>query len=239
MDQSDCTVVSDRKDALSIARQILQEDRRITEIFIREHPGWQESLIPMRTPDAPPIIAAMEEAGELAGVGPMAAIAGVFADHMVTEMQRQGHAEIAVVENGGEIAIQSAEDIIIALYVLTTALKAKIGFRYHGGDPMLGLGTSSGQFGHAMSLGEGDAVTVFADSAGLADAAATQVCNAVVGDDYEQAILRGLEVVDTIPGVHGAFIARGGFVGQKGKLPELVRIHDGEQVILAEKFKPV
>ena len=114
-----------------------------------------------------------------------------------------------------------------------------MGFKFPANSPELGIATSSGQFGHAFSLGEGDVVTIFGTSAGLADAAATRICNEVVGDDFEKAILNALEVIDDLEGIHGAFIARGDFIGKKGEIPPLIRISDDEseeQNIFEKKF---
>jgi len=52
----------------------------------------------------------------------------------------------------------------------------------------LGIATSSGTSGHALSFGIAGAVTVVADNAGLADAAATAICNTVKGETCEEAI---------------------------------------------------
>jgi hypothetical protein len=236
-EESDCTIVSEKKEAIQVARGQLVADRQILKRFVHENPNWLKSLVPIHTKDPPQVVKLMEDAAEKAQVGPMAAVAGVLADRMQNEMFHQTNVKTAVVENGGEIAINSVSDIIIGLYVLTTALKANIGFRFKGGDPPLGIGTSSGQFGHALSFGEADAVTIFADTAGLGDAAATRICNSVKGKDHEKAVQSSLEIIDDIDGVSGAFIVRGKYVGQKGKIPELIRIQDGEAAILSEKFK--
>lgn len=235
--ESDCTVVSEKKEAIQVARRQLLADRIILQKFVKAHPDWLKALNPVLSKDPPLIVKRMEEAAEKAQVGPMAAIAGALADRMQEEMIQQVQVKTAVVENGGEIAVNSTTDIIIGLYVLTTALKANLGFRFKGENPPLGIGTSSGQFGHAISFGEADAVTIFAADAALGDAAATRVCNSVTGPDHEKAVQASLEIIDEIEGVSGAFIVRGKFVGQKGKIPELVRIEDGESAILSEKFK--
>jgi len=52
------------------------------------------------------------------------------------------------------------------------------------------LATSSATVSHAVSFGEGDAVVVYAESAALADAAATRICNAVKGEG-EAAVQKG------------------------------------------------
>ena len=58
-------------------------------------------------------------------------------------------------------------------------------------------------------MGEADTATIFAPNAALADAAATRVCNEVKGNDFEAAILHGLEVCDQLEGITGGFITRG------------------------------
>jgi hypothetical protein len=237
--ESDCTVVTNYQQAIKIAKNQLIEDRIILEQFIAVHPEWEASFKPIRTKDAPPIIEAMEIPTEIAGVGPMAAVAGALADRMQEAMLKNRKVSIAVIEDGGEIAINSSEDILIALYVLSTALKAQLGFKFSGGDSPIGISTSSAQFSHSISLGEADTVTIFADNTAMADAAATAVCNEVKGPDYEASILKGLEICDQIEGINGAFITRDKFVGKKGKIPELVYIKDGEDYILQEKFQPV
>ncbi len=65
----------------------------------------------------------MEIPTEICGVGPMAAVAGALADRMQEAMLKQRKVTIAVVEDGGEIAVKSSDDILIALYSLSTALK--------------------------------------------------------------------------------------------------------------------
>ena len=52
------------------------------------------------------------------------------------------------------------------------------------------MATSSATVSHAVSFGEGDAVVVYAESAALADAAATRICNAVKGEG-EAAVQKG------------------------------------------------
>lgn len=237
VEESDCTVVTNYEPAIKKAMTQLVQDRAILKFFVKNNPVWQNSFVPMHTKDPAPIIELMEESAEICDVGPMAAVAGALADRMQMVMLENKHVQVAVVEDGGEIAINSAEDIVIALYVLSNSLKAKLGFKFAGGSTAVGLGTSSGQFGHSISLGEADTATIFAKNAALADAAATKICNAVKGEDHEKSILKGLDLADKIDGLYGVFITRGKFIGKKGKIPDLVTIQDGEQFILHEKFK--
>ena len=62
---------------------------------------------------------------------------------MQEAMLKQRKVTIAVVEDGGEIAVKFSDDILIALYSLSTALKTQLGFKYNGDSETLGISTSS------------------------------------------------------------------------------------------------
>lgn len=234
--ESDVTVISESELFIKIAKETLLRERLIIEETIRKYPEFQKSFDPYFTKDPPEVIKRMEDAAEICDVGPMAAVAGVLAD-LMSENMKKNAAKIAVVENGGEIMVNSLEDINIALYSMTTALKAQIGFVFKGEDEKIGIGTSSGTFGHGISLGKADTVTVFAIDAGIGDAAATRVANEVNGEDIEKSIGKALEVADSLEYVTGTFITRGNLVGKSGNIPELVSIQgDYEKQIKASKL---
>ncbi|MCP4764501.1 MAG: UPF0280 family protein [archaeon] len=224
--ESDVTIISEKNEYIEAAISVLNEERLIIESTIKKYPKFKTSFIPYSIPNPPDIIERMQLAAEICDVGPMASIAGALADKMSDSIKKKG-AKIAVIENGGEIIIDSVEDIHIALYSMTTALKAKMGFIFKGGNKPIGVGTSSGTFGHAFSFGDADTVTVFGDNAAIGDAAATRVANAVKGEDIENSIGKGLEVADSLEKISGTFITRGKLVGKSGSIPELIAIEDG------------
>jgi ApbE superfamily uncharacterized protein (UPF0280 family) len=163
----------------------------------------------------------MVEASEKAGVGPMAAVAGVIADLAVETLIKQG-AKIGVVEDGGETSAISSLPIDIGLLAGNSLLSKKIGFRLETFP--IGVATSSGKYSHAFNFGQAEAVTIFAENAGLADAAATAVCNIVKGEDQCAAIKRGLQKAMAIKGVRGAFIIYKDNTGRAGLIPKLINI---------------
>jgi len=222
--ESDCTVISDIEEGISLAKKKLKDDLEFLHSFVEENSDWKESYIPIISGNQHPIILAMENSGKICDVGPMAAVAGVLADRMQEVISTQTKANVAVVENGGEIIISSKEDILIHLMVKSTDLQGKLGFMFKGGSQPLGVATSSGQFGHADSLGEADTVTVFAETAGIADAAATRICNSVKGENYQESINNGIEEAKKIKAIKGLLIVRKNLIGRYGNLPELVRI---------------
>lgn len=111
-------------------------------------------------------------------VTPMAAVAGAVADEILGEIVVIDPEAQAIVNNGGDIAINlpdggSARALIVSpggtdLGTVTIRQKDGIG----------GLATS-GRGGRSFSFGIADAVTVLARSAAQADVAATLIANAV------------------------------------------------------------
>lgn len=147
------TMISDSDRAIEAAKQAIQEHRRQLEEFIRETPLFLYSLEPVHLSEGPIVAKKMAEASEKAGVGPMAAVAGVLADLAVEAMIATG-AKVAVVENGGEASAVSDMPIDIALSVGSNVLSERLGFRLEHFP--IGVATSSGKFSHALSLGEAD-----------------------------------------------------------------------------------
>jgi ApbE superfamily uncharacterized protein (UPF0280 family) len=78
-----------------------------------------------------------------------------------------------------------------------------------------------------LSFGDAEAATVFCRNAGLADAAATAVGNVVKGDDYLGAIQQGIDKVLSIQEVEGVLIMYKGHVGTTGKIPQLIKVAQG------------
>jgi|SRR5579872_1152001 ApbE superfamily uncharacterized protein (UPF0280 family) len=113
-------------------------------------------------------------------ITPMAAVAGAVAEEILAAMLAAAELSRAYVNDGGDIAVHLAtgEKFVIgmverpdrpSLFGTTTIRSA---------DPVRGIATSSWR-GRSFSLGIADAVTVLADRAAAADAAATIIANAV------------------------------------------------------------
>lgn len=225
--QTSVLIETDLKEAVEAALKAVYLHRLRLENYISRNPMFLLSLEPVEVLDeAPEVVKRMASAAHAANVGPMAAVAGALADLMV-EAMASTRAEVMVVENGGEVSALSRRPVNVRVYAGSTAsLSGRVGFRLQPWDMPVGVGTSSATLGRGLSFGEADSATVFAVNAAVADAAATSVCNAVMGSDVEESIQRGLRTARTIPGVHGALIARGGFVGSVGKVPELIEVGD-------------
>lgn len=220
--ESQCTIISDRIDAIEVAKESIRHNRQELELYIRANPKFLYSLKPIPIPEKPLIAKMMAEAAQLANVGPMAAVAGAIADIAVADMKRTD-CEVAVVENGGEIAANSNQAIDVAVCAGEEPLSKKFGFRLT--EYPIGLATSSGRFSHAFSFGDAEAAIVFCKNANLADAAATSIGNVVKGQDTQAAIQRGINRGLSIEGVEGIMILYKNEVGTAGTIPQLIRIN--------------
>jgi ApbE superfamily uncharacterized protein (UPF0280 family) len=220
-------VISQSPRAIDVAVSCIGRHRRELEGHVLRHPEFQHSLIPVRVEQGPEVVRRMAEAAELAGVGPMAAVAGVLADLAVEEMIKEG-ARVAVVENGGEASVASDRPIYVALQAGDAPLSKRFGFRLESSP--IGVATSSGLYSHALSFGEAEAVTVFAPNAGLADAAATAVGNMVKGGDEKVAVRLGVERGLAIDGVTGVLILYRGSVGLGGEVPPIIGVNPQEEI---------
>lgn len=240
--ESDVTIISESQIAIREARKSLVDNRKILEKYLKKNNKFLTSFSPIKITTEFEIINLMSIASELCDVGPMAAVAGAFADIMLNKMKMEDHPDylpvkIALVENGGEIAVDSEKEMKIALFAGYNQLNLNIGFLIEKRNCPLGIGTSSATIGHAISLGQADAVTIFAKDATLADAAATRVANLVKGIDIEKSIKNALDAAEDIEGVYGAFISRENKVGQVGKLPKFFKIEGNKNLVLQDKFE--
>ena len=234
--ESQCTVIADKPEGIQKAKNALKRHRRSLEAYIKTNPTFLHSLEPVPAPNKPLVAKLMAEAAEKANVGPMAAVAGVLADLAVKDMLRAG-CKVAVVENGGEISAMSNVPIDVAVAAGDTPLSKRFGFRLT--EFPIGVATSSGRFSHALSLGAAEAATVFCKNAGLADAAATAVCNVVKGENCQAAIQTGINKALSIQGVEGVLIIYKGFTGTAGKIPQIIKVASLSRVIPKKKHTKI
>jgi ApbE superfamily uncharacterized protein (UPF0280 family) len=116
-------------------------------------------------------------------ITPMAAVAGAVADELMAAMRAAAPLERAYVNDGGDIAVFAAPgqqiDIALASDFSLGPIPVRNGsIRIRHGDGVGGIATS-GARGRSFSLGIADSVTVLAQDAATADAAATLIANAV------------------------------------------------------------
>ena len=113
-------------------------------------------------------------------ITPMAAVAGAVAEEILETMTSASHLTKAYVNDGGDIAVHLAQGESFVIGVVERPDQPSLfGTATLGASqPVRGIATS-GWRGRSFSLGIADAVTVLADRAAVADAAATIIANAV------------------------------------------------------------
>ena len=212
-------------DLSETARDSVSQQRRYIEDTIRRYPQFAESLRPWRTSDPQPrVVASMIHAGVLAGVGPMAAVAGAIAEQVGLSLLPLSSQ--VVIENGGDVFLHTPIPVVIGIYAGRSPLSLKVGMRVGGDNRSIGVCTSSGTVGHSLSMGKADAVSVVAASCPLADAVATAAANKVTAPaDIEEAIA----FARAIEGIEGVVAIMGDRIGAWGSL-EIVPLAAAESV---------
>ena len=108
-------------------------------------------------------------------ITPMAAVAGSVADNILNVLVKDTKLEKAYVNNGGDVSFYLTENQTVKSSLASIPnIIAEIDYK----DKSRGIATS-GWRGRSFSLGIADSVTVLADNAAMADAAATMIANSV------------------------------------------------------------
>lgn len=205
---------------LELAERTIAAARADIESYISEQPRFFSSLEPLPIDMAAPGIARrMAAAAALAGVGPMAAVAGAIAQVTVEALVAAGARHI-IMNNGGDVVLRIDRPVKIGIFT-GSALIRDIALRCEPRPGIFSVCTSSGTVGHSLSFGCADAATVVAANGCLADAAATALGNRVrekTGEAIGAAIRESL-----LPEVEGVLVVAGMHLGVGGALPQIVR----------------
>lgn len=188
--------------------------RKQIEDYAKKDTFFLESLTPYTTKEGKPqIIKKMFNAGEKAGVGPMASVAGAFAYEIGGLMESEFKLKDIIVENGGDIYLNARESIIVSIFAGRSPLSEKIGIRVSPEYSPIGICTSSGTVGHSLSFGKADAVVIICKDPAIADAYATLFCNMVRREEDIENVLSEIKGVKEIMGALIVFGERVGIIG--------------------------
>jgi uncharacterized protein len=211
--ETDLSVYADGLTADDIKEAVIVQ-RGYLENYIHRFPGFVQTLTPWRAdPLAPRIVQEMIMAGRLAGVGPMAAVAGALAERVGADLLRR--TSEVIIENGGDTFIKTSHPLTVGVFAGQSPLSMKIGIVIEPSDSPVAVCTSSGSVGHSLSKGCADAVSVISSSCSLADAAATAIGNMVTkAGDIQPAIQWGR----SIEGVEGILIVLAHKLGMWGRI---------------------
>jgi uncharacterized protein len=169
--------------------KILELRTRLDEYILSE-PFFKKSLKPFRPSENAPCEAKeMAVAAERAGIGPMSAVAGLFAREVGETLLQNFSVEEMVIENGGDIFVLLKNELLLSVFAGESPLSERIGLVIPPGKGKMGICTSAGTVGPSLSFGKADAVVVVCEDVLLADAFATAFGNKVKSpNDVEKVI---------------------------------------------------
>ena len=161
------------------ARDGLRRYRQQIEAYIKRRPEFESSLRPLAVDKgAADIVRQMQEAAVVAGVGPMAAVAGAIAEFVGRELLKSSSQ--VIVENGGDIFLKCRGRRRVALFSGEDSVwSRKLALEIDPQGSAMGICASSKTVGPSLSFGASDATVVVSHSAAVADAWATALGNRV------------------------------------------------------------
>ncbi|AKB37895.1 hypothetical protein MSSAC_3305 [Methanosarcina siciliae C2J] len=214
------TIAADDSAHIEAAKEAIRVHRAALETYILADPYFQFTLEPYECPEnAPEVVRRMVKAGNTMGIGPMSAVAGTISALAVEAMEKAG-AKYAIVDNGGDIALINDRPVVVGIYAGQSPIK-NLGLIFEPRDSITGICTSAGTVGPSISFGMADAAAIFSDDVSLADAAATALGNEVgIG---KEAVEASFKVVKAVPGIKGALVIQGEYIGMWGTVPKITR----------------
>lgn len=193
-------LVSCNKDISLKLERLIKEIYYLLESCIKEEPSFQKSLSPLKIkPYYPPIIKKMCRKAAIFNVGPMATVAGAVCDYIASGLSK--YCRRLIVENGGDVFIKSNKDIDVGVYLKNKYFADKIYLKIKAGITPCGLCSSSGSFGHSLSMGRSDLVVVLAKSTIGADGAATSIANKIKSPENVSKVINGYKDIKDITGI--------------------------------------
>jgi ApbE superfamily uncharacterized protein (UPF0280 family) len=219
MEEETDLLISGDIDLSDAAVKAVSKYRRQLKSYIAIDKKFQTALKPMGVrDDAPDIVKEMAKAAGIAGIGPMAAVAGAMAERVGKDLLPISHQ--IIVENGGDIFLKTASRRLMGIYAGNSPFTGKLALQIEPDQTPLGICTSSGTVGHSLSFGKADAAIVLSKWTALADAAATATGNLVkTADDIQEAV----EFARAIEGIEGVVVIIGDKIGAWGNV-EIARI---------------
>lgn len=211
--ESDLLVWAERDLSQEVAEEVLGIHDEL-EGFMELHRRFRDSLVPYDVPDgSPAVVRSLAEAAKAVGVGPMAGVAGVVADRVGSCLLRESRE--VIVENGGDLFVATRRERKVGIYAGSSPLSGKLALSVPPAPDGYGICTSSATVGPSLSLGIADVALVKADSAVLADAAASALGNRVKKEgDIEGALAFILDHA----GIQGALVIVGDRLGIAGDI---------------------
>ncbi len=176
---------------VEVAQNKIVSLRNNFDKYISREPFFGKSLKPFSPSEsAPPEAKEMARAAEKAGIGPMSAVAGLFARELGEEIIKNFPLNELLIENGGDIYVLLKDELVLSVFAGDSILSERIGLVVPAESRKLGICTSAGTVGPSLSYGKADAVVVICEDILLADAFATALGNKVKSPDHVEKVIK-------------------------------------------------
>jgi len=197
------------------ARESILNNRGDIERYIIKDAAFYSSLVPVAIDkDAPQIVKVMAQAGRMAGVGPMASVAGAVAEFVGRDLL--AFTDQVIVENGGDIFFKTSKRRTMGIYAgENSPFTGNLAIEIDPDENGVGVCTSSGTVSHSLSFGKADAALIISSDTALADAVATIAGNAVRNEDE---IEKGIDLAKSVKGIKGVLILINDKMGSWGEI---------------------
>jgi len=198
-----------------VALDKIKNLRELFDDYIQKEPFFKKSLKPFQPSEIAPVNAfEMAEAAEKAGVGPMAAVAGLFAREVGETLRKNFPVKELLIENGGDIYVLLKNELVLSVFAGESILSERIGLVIPAAEEAFGICTSAGTVGPSLSFGKADAVVVVCKDILLADALATALGNQVKSPGHVEKVINKAE---KYPEIESLLIICEDQVGIKGE----------------------
>lgn len=188
-----------KEEMQAVALAKMKALRQIFEAYIAQEPFFKKSLKPFQPSDfAPDEAKEMAQAAEKAGVGPMAAVAGLFAREIGDEIRKNFSVKELLVENGGDIYLLLQDELVLSVFAGESILSERVGLVISPENSTFGICTSAGTVGPSLSYGKADAVVVVCKDILMADALATALGNKVKTPNHVEKVIKQAEKQEEI-----------------------------------------
>lgn len=179
-----------KEEMKAVAFDKIKELRTRLDEYILTEPFFKKSLKPFQPSENAPFEAKeMAVAAERAGIGPMSAVAGLFAREVGETLLLNFSVDEMVIENGGDIFVLLKNELVLSVFAGDSPLSERMGLVIPPEKGKMGICTSAGTVGPSLSFGKADAVVVICEDVLLADAFATAFGNKVKSpNDVEKVI---------------------------------------------------
>ena len=189
------------------------------EAYVAGHSSFKTSFVPQPVdPGAPPLVRAMGDAAEAAGVGPMVTLPGAMVEAIARDLSTQVR-EIVVSTEGDTFSVHRRAQTFVVEPPMGAG-RPGVGVRIQPGRPFA-FYASTGRTRMNPGIGHARVVAVLAEHGAVADAAASAIGMAMLHPSHVARALAAARRLEGL-GLRGVIILAESQVGVWGEM-EIVR----------------